>query len=282
MALARLQLDDALDDDPLGSSHSLVIDTGTSSYYRLHLGKEVRREEGFVLLDGPYWSSPLRLNPRAGRHVDTRARYVLDAALVTEPGTLVQLETCRAPDGRGATWSTPVRVPGYTPRARPRREVLTMSLSTSLPATRSTAPAAAPRMVPVRSAADVFSRPASIADLIGQAVQAAAPVVLGMLNQPAGSPATQSDPTGALLTNLLRSVLGALAHPGTPTVAVTAPAAAAPAVAPAVAPAPVAAAQRPLRPRQSHRRSRRPLPGPARSRSRCGRSTGSTRRTPGR
>src|SRR5689334_9851314 len=111
MALAILRLDDSGISGPAGR-HSLIVDTGTSTHYRIHLGKEVRREEGFVLLDGPYWSSPLQANPQAGRHLDTRTRYTLDAALVTEPATLVQLETVRAPDGRGPAFSRPLRLPG--------------------------------------------------------------------------------------------------------------------------------------------------------------------------
>jgi hypothetical protein len=240
MALAILRLDDSpchdLTSAPAG--HSLVVDTGTSTHYRLHLGKEVRREDGFTLLDGPYWSSPLRVNPQAGRHVDTQVRVVLDPSLVTKPGTLVQLETCRGADGKGPTWSAPLRLPGFTglPGAGPtlRRQGMTMARSTPTSVTMSTHTAAvrtmtlaAPRMVPVRSAADVFSRPASIGDLIAQVVQAAAPIALNLLNQNAPQD-TSTDPTASVLTNLLRTVLGALAK--TPTGAATAipPAPAAP------------------------------------------------------
>src|SRR3954452_25211949 len=104
MALASLRLDDSDD-----AGHAFTVDTGTSTHFRIHLGKEVRREEGFLLLNGPYWSSPLRVNPRAGRHLDTRTRYLLDAGLVIEPATLVQLESCRAADGRGPAFSRPLR-----------------------------------------------------------------------------------------------------------------------------------------------------------------------------
>lgn len=255
MALALLRLEDGDDDQ-----HTLVLDTGTSTHYRLHLGKEVRREEGFELLDAPYWSSPLRVNPRAGRHVDTRVRCTLDAALVTEPGTLVQLETCRGPDGRGPAWSAPVRLPGGHLRGRlpagglggrlhdDRREVLTMASASSLPAAADAL--AAPRTAPLRSAAETWSRPASIADLIGSVVQAAAPIVLDLLNRPgsATGQSSRTDPTAGLLTDVLRQVLAAMvqhptaqaaAAPAAPAPAAAAPAAAAPlpAAVPAGAPA---------------------------------------------
>jgi hypothetical protein len=240
MALAILRLDDGPGDGltsaPVG--HSLVVDTGTSTHYRIHLGKEVRREDGFTLLDSPYWSSPLRVNPQAGRHVDTEVRVVLEPSLVTEPGTLVQLETCRGPDGKGPAWSAPLRLPGFAglPGAGPalRRQGMTMTRSTPTSVTMSTDTAAvrtmtlaAPRMVPVRSAVDVFSRPASIGDLIAQVVQAAAPIALNLLNQSAPQ-GTSTDPTASVLTNLLRTVLGALAKAPTGAATAIPPAPAAP------------------------------------------------------
>ena len=108
MALAILRLDDSDE-----NTHTLTVDTGTSTHFRIHLGKEVRRDEGFMLLDGPYWSSPLQVNQKAGRHVDTRTTYRLPAGVVTARGSLAQLESCRGPDGRGKAFSRPVRLPGY-------------------------------------------------------------------------------------------------------------------------------------------------------------------------
>jgi hypothetical protein len=238
MALAILRLDEDPGDpsgDGVPAGHGLVVDTGTSTHYRIHLGKEVRREDGFTLLDGPYWSSPLRVNPRAGRHVDTRIRTVLDAALVTEPGTLVQLETCRGSDGHGPAWSRPLGLPGFVPTRLPAGGPMTsartatyppVSMAASTSVVRTVSPLA-PRMVPVSSAMDVFSRPASIGDLIAQVVQAAAPIALKLLDQntPApGTPAATADPTGSVLTDLLRTVLGALARTPAGAAAVTPPA----------------------------------------------------------
>jgi hypothetical protein len=239
MALAILRLDDSDTSGPDGG-HSLIVDTGTSTHYRIHLGKEVRREDGFVLLDSPYWSSPLQVNPQAGRHMDTRTRFTLATSVVTEPATVAQLETMRHPDGRGPAWSRPLRLPGY----RPTRE-LTMTLSAWPAATPALVP---PRMVPLRSAEETFSRPASIADLIGSIVDQAAPLVADLMNKgPTVSPADTS--IASLFGNLLRSILSAMAHdkPSSPTgPATTAPpptmsAAAVPVTAGAI-PVPAAAA----------------------------------------
>ncbi len=228
MALAILRLDDS---DETGLAFS--ADTGTSSYYRIHLGKEVRRDEGIDLVDGPYWSSPLQLNPRAGRHLDTHTTIRLPANVVTERGTLAQLETCRGPDGRGPAYSRPVRVavPVGAPslvgaRGGSRERVLTMSAPTLTgqePTSVRTAALRRPRAVPVCSAAERFSRPASVADLIGAVTKAATPIVLDVLKratQPGGptvGTAGGNEVAGlaipALLSDVLRAVLGALAQP---------------------------------------------------------------------
>lgn len=239
MALSSLRLDESN-----SRGHFLVLDTGTSTHFRLHLGKEVRHEQGFVLLDGPYWSSPLRVNANAGKHIDTRFRFVLDPALVTESGTFVQLESCRGPDGRGAAWSVPVRLPGFTrvPATRPipRGRVRAMSIPDLVGPGATSSQFAAPRIAPLRSAQETFSRPASVSDLISQVVQAAAPIVMNMLNQPPGSTSQpNTDPAAALLSNVLRTVLGALSQPPTSATAPTTPAttsAATPATPPAATP----------------------------------------------
>ena len=233
MALAILRLEDS---DPTSrGGHALVLDTGTNPHYRIHLGKEVRREEGFALLDGAYWSSPLHVNPRAGRHLDTRVRYALDASLVTEPGTLVQLETCRGPDGRGPAWSQPLRLAGYRPVRRDTGRSVTMSTMSASPTAVPTL--TGPRMVPVRSAAQTFSRNPSIADLIGEVVRSAAPVVLGLLsNNPTTS--SNSDPTANLFGAVLSSVLAALSNSQRAGAAPATPSAGAPAPASVLAPGP--------------------------------------------
>jgi hypothetical protein len=241
MALAILRLDDS-DETNL----AFVADTGTSSYYRINLGKEVRREEGIDLIDGPYWSSPLQLNPRAGRHVDTRTTIRLPADIVTERGTVAQLETCRSPDGRGPAYSRPVRVPvpvgtssfaGVSGRSRERVLTMSMPALTGPPSTLvRTAGLRRPRTVPVYSAQERFSRPASIADLIGAVTQAATPIVLDVINravQAGGATPGATTNGGAglaiptLLSDVLRAVLGALAHrPAAPAPDVSRPASA--------------------------------------------------------
>lgn len=222
MALAILCTDDSDD-----TSLTFVADTGTNRYYRIHLGKEVRREQDIDLIDGPYWSSPLRANPRAGRHIDTRTTIRLPVDIVTERGTLAQLETCREPDGRGPAFSRPVRVvvgavdPGLAGAGRFREKVVTMSTPVPAPARSVPVRVAAlrrPRSVTLSSAKERFSRTASIADLIGAVSQAAAPLVLGALNR-GGMPGVVNGAAGniaglaipALLAEVLRTVLGALA-----------------------------------------------------------------------
>jgi hypothetical protein len=255
MALAILRLDEDPDPGfgtgPPASVPTLVVDSGTSTHFRIHLGTEVRREDAFNLLVAPYWSSPLQVNPRAGLHVDTTTPFRLDPRVVTESGTLVQLETCRGPDGHGVTWSSPVRLTGFGVSARSSTGLVRRESTMSVPTTAARPPSlSAPRAVPCRSALETFSRPASIGDLISQVVRAAAPIVLGMLNQSSssGTPAAPAapGPAGAapLLADILRSVLSALAHTPAAATATTPPAPAA--VAPAAAPAPTSASAAPL------------------------------------
>ncbi|SEA04204.1 MULTISPECIES: hypothetical protein [unclassified Mycobacterium] len=261
MALAILRLDDS---DETGLAFS--ADTGTSGYYRIHLGKEVRRDDGIDVIDGPYWSSPLQLNPRAGRHLDTRTTIRLPAGVVTERGTLAQLETCRGPDGRGPAFSRPVRV--AVPVGAPARigaprlsaeRVLTMSATSAMSAR--TAVLSRPRMVSVCSAEERFSRPASVADLIGAVTKAATPVVLDVINRAAqpdssGTPGS-NDVAGlaipALLSDVLRSILGALAVP--PGAAPPTTPGPAPVTQPPTPPAPPPAAAGVARPASTHIRA---------------------------
>lgn len=263
MALALLRLDDSDATDL-----SFTVDTGTSTHFRLHLGKEVRREDGIDLVDGRYWSSPLQVNPAAGRHISTRTTYRLPVSVVRERGTLAQLESCRGPDGRGPTWSRPVRLPVAVPlrevlappddgpRARARERVLTMSVPVASSSRLPVRPLARPRACAVRSAQEAYSRPASIADLIGSVVQAATPVVLDVLNRAvpgatpgSAAPAAAADPTAGLLSEILRTVLRSLAHPpAQPSAQGPTPAAPPTPVPTPVAPAPAPAAVGPAAP----------------------------------
>lgn len=237
MALALLRVDDA-------DEHRLVleIDTGTSPYYRIHLGKEVRREHGFTLLDQVHWSSPVHRNPTAGRHITTSTRHLLDPALVTERGMLVQVESLRDPSGRGPAWSRPLRLPLLAGAGLPDPpEVLAMSAtpwpsSSGVPPTGPAHPLGTPvRTVPVRSARETYSRPASLEDLLGAVARVAGPVVLDLLRHGAGAAApggavaaapggtaagatgtAPADPTTAAVAALLQTVLGALTRTGSP------------------------------------------------------------------
>jgi hypothetical protein len=272
MALAILRLDDPLDDtgmDPAPTAgHRLVVDTGTSSLFRIHLGTEVQRRDGFHVLPTPYWSSPVVANPRAGRHVHTSTTYDLAGDLVTEPGTYVQLESFRSRDGAGRALSRPVRVAGFRPARLPRHGpghgVLAMTTSwspTPTPA-RSTVPLLPARMVPVSSALEVFARPATIADLIGSVVQQAAPIVLDIVSR---SPAlaARNDPTAALLSNLLRTVLGAMAQPPAPAPAPVTPVTPTPVTPTPVTPTPAPVVPTPLTPAPTPAPVAPATPGPA-------------------
>lgn len=219
--------------DVEGDALHVEVDTGTNPYYRIHLGTEVRRDDGYL---EPGWSTELLRNPAAGRHLDTRARHVVDGSALDELGgsggpVLLQVESVKDPGGRGRAISRAVRVP-LARRRRPR-EGHAMSTSLSVPAPRGTAHTLArsaapalqpPRIVDVHSARETFCRPASVSDLLGLLVRAAVPVVEQLLARPTpGSAPTGSAPAGsapagadlgALLAGLLRSALATPASTG--------------------------------------------------------------------
>lgn len=221
--------------DVEGDALHVEVDTGTNPYYRIHLGTEVRRDDGYL---EPGWSTELLRNPAAGRHLDTRARHVVDGSALDGLGgtggpILLQVESVKDPGGRGRALSPAVRVP-LARRRRPR-EGHAMSTSLSVPAPRGAAHTLArsaapvlqpPRIVDVRSARETFSRPASVSDLLGLLVRAAVPVVEQMLAQSAaGSGAAGAAGAarpaaggtadlGALLAGLLRSALATPASTG--------------------------------------------------------------------
>jgi hypothetical protein len=202
----------------------LQIDTGTNPLYRVLVGREVRHDDVFTVLDDVFWQSPWMRNDKAGRHVDTRVRASFPAS-VAEPRCLVQVVTAK--DGpRAVAYSVPRRLlvaPGLTDE-QPDDGLLDMSNSLSRTPTLASR-FAAPGMVGVRSARQVFTRPASVEDLLGSLAQAALPLVQKLLAEatapstpgdapPAGAAGTPAaagagnDPLAAAIATLLRSVLG--------------------------------------------------------------------------
>ncbi|MGW9168577.1 hypothetical protein [Agromyces sp. NPDC055658] len=265
MALALLR-----EEDGDGQARVFEIDTGTSPYFRVLLGTQVRTVDGVVVLDGPYWRSEWRRNPRAGRHLDTRTRYLLEESAVTEPRSLVQVQSAAAPDGRAPAFSRPVRLGAFVDAPGDDDRVdawgsapesgFAMSASSSEPAPVG-APGAAPMPRSARtavatcSARETYSRPASMDDLLGTLVRVAGPVLQQLLGPggAGGASGTGGDASALspdTLAQLLRSVLGAVASPATgaaaaaPVSPVPAPSATAPATADAsaahAAPAPAA------------------------------------------
>lgn len=215
----------------------LDVDTGTNPLFRVRLGREVRDEEGITVLDDVYWQSPWERNARAGRRLDTRVRVTVPASVV-EPRSLVQVVTAK--DGpRAAAYSTPRRVlvaPALDDLGPGPDDQGLFAMSTALmPSTNGTCPAfAAPTMIGVRSAREVFSRPASLDDLIGSLVQAALPLVQQLLAG-TGTPATAGaaggtggstagtgtttgggDQLAATIAAVLRAALGAAGGVGGP------------------------------------------------------------------
>lgn len=206
MALALLYVVEADD-----TGIRLDLDTGTSPFYRIHLGSEVHRDHGFSLVE-PYWSSAVRRNPKAGVHLDTRTNCVLPAEAVERPGTLVQLQAMGHISGRAPTYSHPARLPARSSSRResagPHAPRPSMGLDV-MTGPGGPGPAQAPaRSIGARGAKEVYSRPASVDDVLGAVVELAGPVVAKLLASGGGGAASSSSNWPATLMAALRLLLG--------------------------------------------------------------------------
>ncbi|MFT3877536.1 MAG: hypothetical protein QM708_14115 [Propioniciclava sp.] len=192
-----------MDDD--GRTITLQVDTGTNPLARALLGLEVRDLDGIAVVDQPYWVGPWVRNERAGRHLDTTMRLAFDRGAVRERGTLVQVQTAKDESGRSRAFSRAERLGaggGSPVLGRAPSEDRAMTASSS-PAR--TMPEPLRTGVAHRTAAGAFSRAASLDDLLGSLVRAAAPLLRDLL----GGTGAASLVTPEVLGELLRTVLGA-------------------------------------------------------------------------
>src|SRR5215468_6831368 len=83
----------------------VAIDSGTSRYYQLRVGRARSSREGLDWVDGVYLTTPITPND-AGGSLLPATREVTVPAVRLQPGeSYVQLVTYKAPDGRGPAFS---------------------------------------------------------------------------------------------------------------------------------------------------------------------------------
>jgi hypothetical protein len=209
----------------------LNIDTGTSRYYRLRIGESVEKRQGIDWVEEVVFTTPMMTNEVGGRLLNSSKTISIPATRFKPGHSYVQLFSFKDAQGKSPAFSSVLKVPvgsGY--QGLPDDLMVpAFSMSTSMNTTQSFNPA---RRVPCRTCRDVYSRPASVEDLLAGIVRAAAPMVLNLLggsqngSQPGaaggaatGAAAGAGSGLGAggpldLLASLLRTVLGSI--PGAP------------------------------------------------------------------
>ena len=231
MALAWLNVLDVSRD-----ALRFAIDTGTSRYYQLRVGRARSLREGVDWVDGVYLTTPIKPNDAAGSLLPATRQITVPASRLGQGESYVQLVTYKAPDGRGPAFSDVVKVPGapelrgrLAPRDLPDygmppiKPAPPMSVSTSM----STATAAsgqfqALRKIPGVQSPDSLARETSIEDILSGIVKVAGPVVLKLLGSGGASGGTSdggaagsgnagdSSPVAGVVSFLLKTLLAGL------------------------------------------------------------------------
>lgn len=212
----------------------VAIDTGTSRYYQLKVGRARSIREGLDWVDGVYLTTPIKPNEAGGSLLPATREVTLPASRLAPGDSYVQLVTYKAPDGSGPAFSEVAVVPGAPelhgrlarrdlPDAMPSMTpTLPMSLSRSMSAD-SDAPATfqGARKIPCVESPDALAYETSIEDVLASIVKVAGPVVLKMLGGDgaagggagggtAGGNGSDSSPVAGVASFLLKTLLAGL------------------------------------------------------------------------
>lgn len=211
MALAILEL---LDFDR--ARLRFRIDTGTSRFYRLSVGRAVERRQGIDRVEQVGFDTEMSVN-EAGGGLFNSAKEVSVPALRFDGGKVyAQLFSFKTAEGRSPTFSSVVRVPlGAASLTGPPADfapAFSMSTSTDMNLIGSFN---APRRVACRTYGEVYARQSSVEDLLAGLVKLATPLVTSLLGGAQGAPgAGAAVVSPEVLAQLLKLVLGSLPGAG--------------------------------------------------------------------
>lgn len=173
-----------------------TVDTGTSRYFQLRVGRAVAQRNGADWVDDITYSSPVRENAHGGSAFQTRADVSLPSARLGDGAGYVQLFSFKTADGRAPTYSNVVQFSsGWPLVARaPTGRVVGRPMSTTATAFE------AARRIQCQTGADRYAMPASLDDVLGSIVKLAAPIVEQLLGGGKGPiNVAQSLPVGPTL-----------------------------------------------------------------------------------
>lgn len=191
MALAILELRDL--DHP---SARFRVDTGTSPWFTIRLGRGTRDTTGFPQVDGVIAETPLRRNEKAGL-LDTSLDVRVPIPQLSGGRAFAQLLTFRTQDRTGPALSRVVQIAGAPAAGVVPEYDLSLPHVAAMSDHLLTEPFQPPRSIACRSHAEQFSAPA-LGDLLTEVMRIAGPVVLGLLQPPApgGTPPGGTPPVG--------------------------------------------------------------------------------------
>ena len=213
MALAILEL---LTFD--GANVRFRIDTGTNKYYQLRVGKSVQRNNGIDWVDEIFLKTRIAANDAGGGLLNSSKEIAIPARRLGAGHAYVQLFSFKTPDGKSPAFSNVINVPVGSSGSYGTPEYMTpMSIATAMNTVESFR---SPRVAPCRTCHEVYSRPASIDELLAGIVKIASPVVMKLLGSATGAKTNGASNAGGgdtgqvdtivkLLTTLLSSLGGA-------------------------------------------------------------------------
>src|SRR6185503_9620513 len=199
-----------------------TIDTGTSRYYQLRVGRARASREGFDWVDDVYLTTPMKANDAGGSLLPATRNVTVPASRLDRGDAFVQLVSFKTPDGRGPAFSQVIPLPSGAQALGGGKLNFGIPYPVAASMTLTQATFQTPRRIPCVQSPDQFARETSLDDLLSGLVKVAAPVVLQMLGSggaggasgsTGGGAGASSDLVGGVVTFLLKTLLSGL-QPG--------------------------------------------------------------------
>lgn len=180
-----------------------TIDTGTSRYFQLRVGRLVEHRYGEDWVDDVTYTTPIRPNPNGGNPFNSRTEVALPAARLAG-GTFVQLFSFRDAQGGSPTFSGVVQISsvvGLGDGRSPPLRVPKMTRAASFEA---------PRRIAHAGISDRYAMGSSIDDVVASVVKLATPIVERLLGDKTtnGASPDKPDALGNVLAVLLKALVG--------------------------------------------------------------------------
>src|SRR5687768_2757940 len=156
------------------------IDTGTSRYYFLKVGKAVGTRSGIQTVEDVSSKTSLATNEKSDALFNTGKEISVPARMFNKEDCFVQLFSFKSNDGRSPAFSKVIKVPLAIQIDLPDEDVY--SLSTSRNSFDMTQVVNPHRNIPHAAAEEMLSSQTSYADLLSEIIKIAGPIVVGLVS----------------------------------------------------------------------------------------------------